>query len=167
MKLAGVLLLAEHVAARFRTDDDARLAAPLGRGDIADWNVCDWYATKALHAYLAPDGTAKSGRGVRLTAWSTSPHLWQRRAGLVAFVKVASRPDRQYEGLVTDVLTACARSLVSADRFAHTGPGWVLRELSRAHPAAVEAFLREHPQLSPEGRRMASAHLRDGPCRRR
>lgn len=166
-KLAAVLLLAEYVAPRFRTEHDEQLEAPLAEGDVADWNVCDWYATKVVSVYLAPDGKADAERGARLTAWSTSPHLWQRRAGLVAFVKVAAHADKQYELMVDDVLTACARSLSTSNRFAHTGPGWVLRELSLAHPARVTEFLRDHPQLSAEGRRMASAHLRDGRYRRR
>lgn len=166
-KLAAVLLLAEHLGTRLRTEHDLQLATPLAKGDVADWNVCDWYATKALHAYLAPHGRADARRGARLAAWSASPNLWRRRAGLVAFVKVAAHRDRQYDRMVDDVLAACTRSLTSADRFAHTGPGWVLRELSLAHPSRVTAFLRDHPHLSAEGRRMASAHLRDGPYRRR
>lgn len=166
-KLAAVLLLAEHLAGRLRAEHEVQLAAPLASGHIADWNVCDWYASKVLSAYLAPAGEALAERGRRLAAWSAAPGLWQRRAGLVAFVKVAGQAERQYRGLVDDVLLACARSLTSPDRFAHTGPGWVLRELSRAYPGQVADFLRDHPELSAAGRRMASAHLRAGPYRRR
>lgn len=166
-KLAAVLLLSEHLAERLDTEHDSQLAAPVACGDVADWNICDWYATKALHAYLAPQGAALAERGARLTTWSSSTSLWQRRAGLVAFVKVAAQTDRHYAGLVDDVLLACARSLSDTSRFAHTGPGWVLRELSRAQPTRVADFLDKQPELSTEGRRMASAHLREGPYRRR
>ena len=67
-------------------------------------------------------------------------------------------PEKAYqlfEGFVPLVLDACAANLVSDDRFAHTGPGWVLRELSRADPEAVAAFVDAHPELSAEARRMA------------
>ncbi|NBP51973.1 MAG: hypothetical protein EBU70_12520 [Actinobacteria bacterium] len=89
-KLAGVLLIAEHLAPRLADRHATALGAPLARGDLADWNVVDWYATKAVHAFLT------------------------------------ARPDR-----------IAARSV------------------------------RVHPELSAEGRRMASARLRRGPYRRR
>jgi 3-methyladenine DNA glycosylase AlkD len=83
----------------------------------------------------------------------------------VSFVKLAAAPP--FEGFVPLVLGACAANLVSDDRFAHTGPGWVLRELSAAAPDAVRAFVAAHPELSTEGRRMATATLRPGAYRRR
>jgi hypothetical protein len=43
----------------------------------------------------------------------------------------------------------------------------VLRQLSRAHPERVAAFVDDHPELSSEARRMATARLRSGPYRRR
>ena len=83
------------------------------------------------------------------------------------FVGLAADADDQYSGFVDLVLDACSANLVSDDRFAHTGPGWVLRELSRSEPERVVAFVDEHPELSSEGRRMATARLRPGPYRRR
>ena len=164
-RLAGVLLVAEHLAPRLEDRHDAALAVPVERSDVADWNVCDWYATKALHAYLV--GGERSVRAPRLAAWTRTDLLWQRRCGLVAFVGLAADADDQYAGFVDLVLDACAANLVSDDRFAHTGPGWVLRELSRSEPERVAAFVDEHPELSSEGRRMATARLRPGPYRRR
>ncbi|MGW0822343.1 DNA alkylation repair protein [Streptomyces sp. NPDC002845] len=35
------------------------------------------------------------------------------------------------------LLDAAAANLVSGDGFAHTGPGWLLRELSRTAPDRV------------------------------
>jgi 3-methyladenine DNA glycosylase AlkD len=64
-------------------------------------------------------------------------------------------------------LAACANNLVSADRFTHTGPGWLLRELSRSHPDQVAGFVEAHPELSVEAARMATARLHPRPCRRR
>ncbi|MDQ4131699.1 MAG: DNA alkylation repair protein [Actinomycetota bacterium] len=165
-KLAAVLLLAEHVAPRLALVHVPALARPLAVGHVADWNVCDWYATKALHAFLAGADDLLD-RAVAVAAWSGAAGLWQRRAGVVAFAKLAPRAADLFDGFVPLVLDACARNLVSDDRFAHTGPGWFLRELSRSVPDAVAAFVEAHPELSPEARRMATARLRPGPYRRR
>lgn len=164
-KLAAILLIAEHLAPRLTLAHDAALAAPLVDGHVADWNVCDWYATKALHAFL--DGPEVESRARALAAWTSASGLWHRRAGLVAFVKLAGRLEEPFPGFVGLVLHACAANLVSTERFAQTGPGWVLRELSKHHPEAVSAFVAAHEDLAPEARRMATARLRSGPYRRR
>ena len=166
-KLAAILLIAEHLRTRLLTEHIDQLAQPFIDAHITDWNVCDWYAVKALHGYLTPAGTVERDRAHRLAEWTLGPGLWQRRAGLVGFVKTAGSADRQFEGYTDLVLNACAANLVVPDRFAHTGPGWVLRELSRSQPESVAAFVDNHPELSREGRRMATAHLRSGTYRRR
>jgi 3-methyladenine DNA glycosylase AlkD len=169
-QLAAVLLLAEHVRGRLRLEHADALAAPLAGGDVRDWNVTDWYATKALHAFLTGAGDAPDNLEARaraLAGWTTAPVLWQRRAGLVAFVKLAPRAAEMFDGFVPLVLGACANNLAWEGRFAHTGPGWVLRELSRSMPAAVADFVDAHPEMRAEARRMATARLRAGPYRRR
>jgi 3-methyladenine DNA glycosylase AlkD len=166
-KLAAVLLLAEHVAGRLTVDHVDALAAPFRAGVIADWGVCDWSATKTLHTFLTHDPDDLEPRARRLATWGTAESLWQRRAGLVAFVKLAPRAGELFEGFIPLVLQLCEDNLVSDDRFAHTGPGWVLRELSRAEPGAVGDFVTSHPGLSREAQRMALARLRPGPYKRR
>ena len=165
-KLAAVLLIAEHLESRLELFHHPDLAQPLEAGDIADWNVCDWYATKALHGYLSGADDVEA-RARAIAAWTLTDRLWQRRAGLVAFVRLAPIADRQFDGFIPLILEACAANLVSDDRFAHTGPGWVLRELSVVAPEAVTRFVEDHPELSTEGRRMATARLRSGTYRRR
>lgn len=165
-KLAAVLLIAEHLAPALVLGHHVELARPLEDGHVADWGTCDWYANKALHAYLT-GGHDMELRARALAAWTAAPGLWQRRAGLVAFARVARTADRHFDGLVALILDACAANLVSAERFAHTGPGWVLRELSAVAPTEVARFVDEHPELSHEARRMATARLRPGPYRRR
>lgn len=165
-KLAAVLLIAEHLVGRLELSHHRDLARPLETGNIADWNVCDWYATKALHGYLKGADDLEA-RARAIAAWTGADRLWQRRAGVVAFVRLAPIADRQFNGLVPLILEACAANLVSDDRFAHTGPGWVLRELSIAAPEAVSRFVERHPELSTEARRMATARLRPGTYRRR
>jgi 3-methyladenine DNA glycosylase AlkD len=165
-KLAAVLMLAELMPDQLSLRHVDALAAPFQSGDIADWNVTDWYCTKTLHRFLrgAPD---LPQRAAAIAAWSTAPDLWQRRAGAVAFVGLAPTADVQFDGFVDLVLDACAANLAHPERFAHTGPGWVLRELSRAAPDRVQAFVAAHPEMLPEARRMATARLRPGPYRRR
>jgi 3-methyladenine DNA glycosylase AlkD len=169
-QLAAVLLLAEHAHGRLRLEHADALAVPLAAGHVRDWNVTDWYATKALHAFLTGDDVVRrelEPRARALAGWTTAPTLWQRRAGLVAFVKLAPRAAEAFDGFVSLVLEACSNNLAHEGRFAHTGPGWVLRELSRARPEAVAAFVEAHPEMSSEARRMATARLRAGPYRRR
>ena len=165
-KLAAVLLLAEHVCPRLELAHVDALAEPLARGHVFEWSTCDWYAAKALHCFLVA-GDDLPARARAVAAWSGAPSLWQRRAAVVAFVKLVPRAGELFEGFVPLVLDACAANLVSDERFAHTGPGWVLRELSRAAPDAVSDFVDAHPELSSEARRMATARLRPGPYRRR
>lgn len=166
-KLAAVLLLAEQATGRLTVEHVDALGAPFTAGHITDWNVCDWYAIKALHAFLVHDPGDVEARARGLAAWGAAESLWQRRAGLVAFVKLAPRAREQFAGFTELVLRLGRDNLVSDDRFAHTGPGWVLRELSRAEPDAVREFVEANDRLSPEGRRMALAHLRPGPYKRR
>lgn len=165
-KLAAVLLLDEHLRDRLTLDDVDALAWPLANGHVGDWGVCDWYSTKALHTFVARGGEELPDRARAVASWSRTERLWQRRAGVVAFAKLAAKPP-PFPGFVDLVLDACAANLVSDDRFAHTGPGWVLRELSRVAPERVAEFVRDHPELSKEATRMATARLRPGPYRRR
>ena len=58
------------------------------------------------------------------------------------------------------VLEICAATVQCQERFAQTGTGWVLRELSRAEPERVIAFLEVNARLfSAEGLRYAIAKL--------
>jgi 3-methyladenine DNA glycosylase AlkD len=167
-KLAGILLIAEHLAPALDDGDVAALARPFEEGHIADWNVCDWMCVKAIHRYVTRAGsTTDRGRAEAVAAWRDAASLWQRRAAVVSFVNVAARGEANFAGFTQLLLDACAANLQVADRFAHTGPGWALRKLSVAEPERVRGFVDAHLELSPEGRRMALARLTSGPYRRR
>jgi hypothetical protein len=88
-KLAGTLLLAEQLAGRLTLDDGDALVRPLAEGKLADWSSCDWYATKALHACLTISPQQLPARAELVADWSAAANLWQRRAAVVAFVKLA------------------------------------------------------------------------------
>jgi 3-methyladenine DNA glycosylase AlkD len=167
-KLAGVLLIAEHLAPALGDADVSALAIPFEQGHVADWNVCDWMCVKAIHRYVTrADSTPDRGRAMAVAAWRDAGSLWQRRAAVVSFVNVAARGEANFAGFTDLLLEACAANIQFADRFAHTGPGWALRELSTAEPERVRAFVDAHPELTCEGRRMALARLTSGPYRRR
>lgn len=166
--LAGVLLIAEHLAPALDDADVAALARPFEQGHIADWNVCDWMCVKAIHRYVTRAASAPDrGRAEAIAAWRDAGSLWQRRAAVVSFVNVAARGEANFAGFTDLLLEACAANIQVEDRFAHTGPGWALRELSAAEPERVRDFVDAHPELSREGRRMALARLASGPYRRR
>lgn len=158
-KLAGVLLLSEHLIDRLGVDDLPMLRDLLAAGHLGDWNSCDWFCVKVLGRMLEraddPEKLADE-----LIAWTRSDDLWVRRAGLVAFVNLARRGDAALPGLTRRLLEGAQRNAADPRRFVQTSVGWVLRELSRSRPDAVRGFIADHGgNLSAEARRAATAHL--------
>ena len=165
-RLAAVLLLAERLADELANDDLAMLAQPLSSGIFADWNIVDWYSTKALSKFVA--GGDRKRRSSDVLAWANSDQLWQRRAAVVSFVPHAQQPRDFLPDLPERLLPACDGNIqASTGRFAHTGVGWLLREMSIAEPDLVTEYVASYSELSAEARRIATAKLRPGPYRRR
>lgn len=156
-KLAGVLLVAEHLLERLDLDHVDDLATPLAAGHLADWNTCDWYGVKVLGPFVAgaPDVAAAAEA---VAAWRSAPGLWQRRAAAVAFVDHAGRPE-PYPGFRSLLVEVCEANVADPTRWSQTSVGWLLRELAAADPGLVEAFLARHPELSTEARRNARKGL--------
>ena len=149
-KIAGILML-QRLELDVRDLDD--FAALFEDGSIADWSTCDWFCVKVLGPLIARRGEAMAQA---IAEWRHSENLWQRRAAGVAFVNLVRRGD--YADLV---LTVCEAPVQSPERFAQTGTGWLLRELSHAEPERVAAFVRRHrKRFSSEGLRMATAKLK-------
>jgi 3-methyladenine DNA glycosylase AlkD len=158
-KLAGILLLSEHLMDDLGLDDLPMLRGLLDGDHLADWGSCDWFCVKVLGRMLthADDPQRLADE---LIAWTASEHLWVRRAGLVAFVNLAPRGDDALPGLTRRVIEGAERNVRDERRFAQTSVGWVLRELSKSEPDAVRAFVAEHgDRMSSEARRAASARL--------
>ncbi|MDX1674323.1 MAG: DNA alkylation repair protein [Longimicrobiales bacterium] len=160
-KLAAILFIQEWLLPAGRV----RWPVALGRwsrlfedGAIADWNTCDWFCVKVLGPLIRRHGEA-CGRAV--ADWIDGDTLWQRRASTVAFVNLV-RGDPPFPGLPGLVLRNCRALVSEEERFAQTAAGWVLRELSRTEPEAVEAFLAEHGDaMTAEARARARSHLDD------
>jgi 3-methyladenine DNA glycosylase AlkD len=159
-KLAAILVLGERLIDDLTAADVPFLAEPFARGHIADWSTCDWYCVKVLARLLerAPDAGAAADA---IAAWKSAPGVWQRRAAAVSFVTLARHGNARLPNLTTLVLDVCSANVRDPERFSQTSVGWVLRELSRADPDAVTAFVDEHAdEMSAEARRMATAKIR-------
>ncbi len=122
------------------------------RREVAAWLPAEGRVALAL---LVREGSVLAPS---LASWRDGFTLWQRRAAIVAFVKLAPRGDDNWPGFTDALLESCASNVLDEARFSQTGVGWVLRELSKADPARVEAFAVDHP-LSTEARRMALAKI--------
>lgn len=152
-KLSGVLALSEILLPHLSDRNLPAFARLFARGHIADWNLCDWFSVKVLGKMLAhadaPEDLARA-----ISAWRSAQPLWQRRAACVAFVPHAKHGDERIGGLTELVLQNADALAQDPARFAQTGAGWVLRELSLADRAAVVSFARAHAgRLSREGMR--------------
>jgi 3-methyladenine DNA glycosylase AlkD len=158
-KLAGILILSEHLIDGLGPADLPGFRALLADGHLAGWNNCDWFCVKVLGRMLerSPE---RERIADELVEWTRDEDLWVRRAGLVAFVNLAPRGDAALPGLTRRVLDGAERNSRDGRRFAQTSVGWTLRELSKAAPDAVRHFLDEHGErLSAEARRAARAKL--------
>ena len=159
-KLAGILFLQEVLlpadAIRWR-GDLPRFAALFQHGHIYEWNTCDWFCVKVLGPLAQSHGRPCA---YAISAWRGADNLWQRRAAGVAFVNLAKHGDANFDGFSTMLLKTCAAMVRHTERFAQTGAGWVLRELSRAEPERVAAFVKANSgSLSREGLSYAIAGL--------
>lgn len=159
-KLAGILFLQEILlpaGAIHWPADLPRFAALFGEGHIYEWNTCDWFCVKVLGPLAQAEGKPCA---LAIADWRDADNLWQRRAAGVAFINVARHGDANFPGFSDMLLATCAATVRSPERFAQTGTGWVLRELSHAEPARVAAFVEEHvAALSAEGLGYAVAKL--------
>ncbi len=142
-RMAGVLVLAETLMDDLETSDLPALASLFERGRIADWNLCDWFCVKVLGPMVErADDPQAMARAV--SAWRSAEGLWQRRASAVAFVNLAAKGEHQIQGLPQIIEESCEALVLDPARFAQTGVGWTMRELSRAEPQRVVAFMMRH-----------------------
>jgi 3-methyladenine DNA glycosylase AlkD len=159
-KLAGTLVYGEHLIPQGHPDWRVAVSAwaeVFAAEDLGDWNSCDWFCVKAISPLVLRDG-AECAEAV--AAWKDAAGLWQRRASVVGFVGIASRGDGVFPGFVDLVLDTCSTVVRSDERFAQTGVGWVVREISVADPDRAAAFVADHlGHLSREAARSAVRKL--------
>ena len=156
-KIAGILLLREHLLGEVGVEDLPAFERLFAEGHIADWSICDWFSVKLLSALVARDGRPMAEA---LAVWRHAEPLWQRRAAAVALAPLAPRGEASFPGFVELALEVCEANLRDPARFAQTGVGWLLRELSKAEPEQVGDFVAAHEEtMSREARRMALAKI--------
>ncbi len=158
--LAGTLFLQEILLPAGALDcrsDLSRFARLFDEGHIRDWSLCDWFCVKVLGPLVEQQGEACARA---ISAWREANSVWQRRASVVAFVDVASKGDRNFPGFTEMVLDNCSHLLGSQERFAQTGVGWVLRELSRSDEDRVIGFIETNlERFSREALKNATKYL--------
>ena len=140
-KLAGVLFLQEILLPDGALDwrsDLSRFACLFDEGYIRDWSICDWFCVKVLGPLVEQQGEPCARA---ISEWREAESVWQRRASVVAFANLASKGDQDFAGFTEMMLNGCSRLLESQERFAQTGVGWVLRELSRSDQGRVIGFV--------------------------
>ena len=159
-QLAGVLYLQEILMPAGALDwrsDLPRFACLFSEGHIRDWNVCDWFCVKVLGPLVHQQGEPCARA---ISAWRVADNLWQRRASVVAFANLARSGNGNFPGFTMMVLESCAHLLASQERFAQTGVGWILRELSRCEASRVVEFIELNlDRFSREGLKNATKYL--------
>jgi 3-methyladenine DNA glycosylase AlkD len=136
-KLAGILFLQEILLQAGALDGRSelpRFARLFDGGYIRDWSICGWFCVKVLGPLVEQQGEPCAQA---ISAWREAESVWQRRASVVAFANLASKGDQTFPGFTEMVLNNCSYLLESQERFAQTGVGWVLRELSRSDQGSV------------------------------
>lgn len=159
-KLAGILMLQEALIPAGAVDwqrDLPQFASLFDDGYIYDWNTCDWFCVKALDALVRLEGEPCARA---ISNWRNADNLWRRRAASVAFINLAKHGDANFDGFIDMMLETCGATIRSEERFAQTGTGWTLRELSLAEQDRVVNFIKRHSALfSAEGMRYATEKM--------
>jgi 3-methyladenine DNA glycosylase AlkD len=162
-KLAGVLFLQEillPVGALDWRSDLPRFARLFDQGYIRDWSICDWFCVKVLGPLVEQQGEACARA---ISEWREANSVWQRRASVVTFANLASKGDENFPGFTEMVLDNCSHLLRSHERFAQTGVGWVLRELTRSDQGRVIGLVEANlDRFSREALKNATKYLPSG-----
>ncbi|WP_166415919.1 DNA alkylation repair protein [Cochlodiniinecator piscidefendens] len=154
---ARVLAAKLITQARLRPDDGAWELIQSWVGDFDGWAIAD-HACKAGEKRLQSDVS----RIETVEAWTTSDHMWTRRAALVITLPWTKQNHPKPEELeIRDRVLGWAAGYVP-DRqwFIQKAIAWWLRELSKHDKPRVEAFLDEHgEQMKPFARKEAAKYL--------
>lgn len=143
---AGIVVLHELLTEHLRVSDLPSFEAMFARGALADGSLVDSFGVKVLGTMLhRVRGRGEVARGI--AAWRSADTMWQRRAACVAFTAVAPQGDAALPGVVQLIFTLCSTVVWSPESVDQTAVGWLLRELSRAEPTRVEAFVRRHARF--------------------
>ena len=154
-KFAGILYMQKYLVRRLQPDRLLAVAEGLfAQRAFFDWSTSDWFSVRVLGPLIRRGGT---GTAERIAGWRTADDLWQRRAAIVPFRAVVR--DECYHPLIE---TTVAVLVGEHERFIQTGIGWVLSDMSKAHPGVAAALVGRHfDDLSAEVIRRHTRYLPD------
>jgi len=144
--------------ARIRPDDEAVWQTITGWvADFDAWAIADHVAAAGARRLMA-----RPERVEMLEGWTTSPHLWTRRAALVMTLPWTRQnfPKAGDLAIRDRVLGWCAAYADDRDWFIQKAVAWWLRDLSRHDPDRAARWLAAHGErLKPFARKEAGSHL--------
>ena len=159
-RIAAAKLLSQ---ARIRPDD--RAAWDLIRSWVPDfdaWAIADHVAIAGQKRLVADPSRIDDVEG-----WTTSPHMWTRRAALVMTLPWTRQRHPKPEEIAARerVLGWAAAYVTDPDWFIQKAVAWWLRDLSKRDPDRVRAFLAVHGAVMKTfARKEAGRHLGDAPA---
>ena len=152
-KFAGTLYIQKHLLRR--VEPEAILATTedlFAARAFFDWSTCDWFSVRVLGPLLVRHGGTVAER---IAGWRTAAGLWQRRSSIVPFRSVVR--DEACHPFIEATIASLAGE---RERFIQTGIGWVISDLSKAHPDTAAALVERHfDDLSAEVIRRHTKHL--------
>ncbi|WP_170466106.1 DNA alkylation repair protein [Ruegeria arenilitoris] len=154
-RVAAAKLLTQ---ARIRLDDAVWDILQSWLPDFDAWAIAD-HACMAMQKRLSADPI----RLDQVEIWTSSDHMWTRRAALVATLPWTKQNHPKSDDLLRrDRILGWAASYVpDRDWFIQKSIAWWLRELSKHDPDRVVAFLNAHgPGMKPFARKEAGKYLK-------
>ena len=103
-------------------------------------NWCHADGLSSLYSWILAD--EREEVYPQLDAWNRSSQQWLRRISLVSLIHYSGK--NAVFMPVDRVLPLVTRCVPDEREYIQNAVGWVLRELTRAHPVEVAAYLREH-----------------------
>ena len=155
-RLAAAKLLTQ---ARIRPDQAAWNLLQSWVPDFDAWAVAD-HASMAMQKRLWADPS----RLDLVETWTTSDHMWTRRAALVATLPWTKQNHPKPEDLRRRdrILDWAAGYVADRDWFIQKAVGWWLRDLSKHDPDRVRAFLANYGgQMKAFARKEAGKYLKN------
>ena len=157
--LEGRILAAKLLTqARIKPDDHAVWALITSwLPDFDSWAIAD-HVCVAGHRRVVADPT----RLDEVETWTTSDHMWTRRAAMVITLPwTKQRNPKPEEIAARERILGWATTYVDDhDWFIQKSIGWWLRDLSKRDPGRVVAFLEEHGDaMKPFARKEAARQL--------
>jgi len=125
--------------------------------DLDSWAIADALALAGQRRLVADPARLDS-----VETWTTSPHLWTRRAALTFTLPWTKQrhPKPAEQAARARILGWAAAYTADPNRFIQKAVAWWLRDLSKRDPGTVRAFLATHgPAMKPFARREAVRHL--------